>query len=110
MRFSSGSFEGSLPVGFELVERVDRTRDVLITESTGVGARDAGRIHLHDRARQMLDGFEAVAEHASQPMLAREHEVLLEEIESGDPDRAEAEAVRHLESARDLVTTYLSRT
>jgi DNA-binding GntR family transcriptional regulator len=48
--------------------------------------------------------------YASQPMLAREHEVLLEVIESGDPDRAEAEAVRHLESARDLVTAYLSRT
>ncbi|KRT60331.1 MAG: hypothetical protein XU10_C0060G0001, partial [Chloroflexi bacterium CSP1-4] len=34
---------------------------------------------------------------------------LLEAIESGDPDRAEAEVVRHLENARDLVSAYLSR-
>lgn len=47
--------------------------------------------------------------YASQPLLAREHGVLLEAIESGDPDRAEAEAVRHLESARDLVSSFLSR-
>jgi len=47
--------------------------------------------------------------YSSQPMLAKEHDVLLEAIESGDPDRAEAEAVRHLESARDLVSAYLSR-
>jgi len=47
--------------------------------------------------------------YASQPLLAREHDVLLEAIESGDPDRAEAEVVRHLENARDLVSAYLSR-
>lgn len=46
--------------------------------------------------------------YSSQSLLAREHDVLLEAIESGDPDRAEAEAVRHLESARDLVSSYLS--
>jgi DNA-binding GntR family transcriptional regulator len=47
--------------------------------------------------------------YASLPPLAREHEVLLQAIESGDPERAEAEAVRHLESASSLVTAYLSR-
>ena len=46
--------------------------------------------------------------YSSQPLLAREHDVLLEAIESGDPDRAEAEVVRHLETARDLVAAYLS--
>lgn len=47
--------------------------------------------------------------YASQPELAREHEILLAAIESGDPDLAQAEAVRHLEKARDLVTSFLRR-
>lgn len=47
--------------------------------------------------------------YASQPDLAREHEVLLSAIDSGDPEMAESEAVRHLERARDLVTTFVRR-
>lgn len=88
-----------------------RTHDLAFHEAI---CRLSGNKRLHQvflgnvpmlRSLLKLDEFL----YASQPELAREHEVLLAAIESGDSDKAEAEAVWHLERARDVVTAFMRR-